>query len=232
MRNVLATSLILLLIAGTALAFAPQTVSFQGRLTDAAGTTVPDGNHTVTFRVYTQLNGGAPIWSSTRQAAVSGGVFSIVLGQVNPLAIPFDQAYFVGVQYEAEPEMTPRVPLTATPYALGVSDDAAVTALNGLTGQFNLVAGSNVSINPVGGNLVIAATGAVADNDWMVSGSNMYAIPTGNVGIGIPGPTSKLQVVGDITAGSASSAGTLRAYNADGYELALRWRLCWPGRAR
>jgi hypothetical protein len=32
------------------------------------------------------------------------------------------------------------------------------------------------------------------DNDWMVSGDDMYSIPTGNVGIGNPGPTKKLSI--------------------------------------
>jgi hypothetical protein len=32
------------------------------------------------------------------------------------------------------------------------------------------------------------------DSDWMLSGNDMYSIPTGNVGIGTPSPTSKLDV--------------------------------------
>ncbi|MEZ4387719.1 MAG: hypothetical protein R3D98_09115 [Candidatus Krumholzibacteriia bacterium] len=217
MRTVLLCGLILSLGAGLSLAFAPQTLSFQGRLTDSGGINVADGNHSVTFRVYSQLNGGAPLWTSTRQVTVNGGVFAVILGEINPLNLPFDQLYYVGVQYEAEPEMAPRVPLTATPYALAVSPSAAVTSLNGLTGPFNLVAGSNVSINPVGGNLVISATGAVADNDWTVTGSNMYAIPSGSVGIGTSSPNEKLQVVGNVLAGDGANQAFYGSYNSGGY---------------
>ena len=36
--------------------------------------------------------------------------------------------------------------------------------------------------------------GASADNDWMVSGNDMYAIPSGNVGIGTTSPAAPLDV--------------------------------------
>ncbi|MHC4601985.1 MAG: hypothetical protein ACYS6W_01500 [Planctomycetota bacterium] len=37
------------------------------------------------------------------------------------------------------------------------------------------------------------------DNDWIISGDDMYSIPTGNVGIGSTNPTAKLEVAGDMT---------------------------------
>jgi len=208
---------LVLLVASTALAFAPPATTFQGRLTDPGGGYISDGTYNVTFRIYTQSGGGAPIWSSARQVTTAGGVFSVILGLNNPLNLPFDQLYWVGVQYEAEPEMAPRVPLTATPYALGVSENAAVTSLNGLTGDFSLIGGSNVNIAPSGGNLVISATGAGADSDWTVIGVNMYAAVSGNVGIGTSSPASKLHVVGDIVAGDDPTESYLRAHNGFGY---------------
>jgi hypothetical protein len=44
----------------------------------------------------------------------------------------------------------------------------------------------------------VYAENAGADSDWMVSGDDMYAIPSGNVGIGITSPEEKLHVSGDI----------------------------------
>jgi hypothetical protein len=44
---------------------------------------------------------------------------------------------------------------------------------------------------------------ATGDFDWTISDSNMYSIPSGNVGIGTTSPSAKLEVVGDVN-GSGS----------------------------
>ena len=41
---------------------------------------------------------------------------------------------------------------------------------------------------------------AGSDNDWMVSGNDMYSIPSGNVGIGTMNPSATLDVNGTVTA--------------------------------
>ena len=41
----------------------PQMLSYQGRLTDTAGRAVPNGQYTVTFRLYDTEAGGSPFWS-------------------------------------------------------------------------------------------------------------------------------------------------------------------------
>jgi len=41
------------------------------------------------------------------------------------------------------------------------------------------------------------AQNANTDNDWMISGNNMYSIPSGNVGIGNSNPSSPLDVIGE-----------------------------------
>ncbi|MDH4241197.1 MAG: hypothetical protein OEW48_16690 [Phycisphaerae bacterium] len=45
----------------------------------------------------------------------------------------------------------------------------------------------------------IYAENAGNDNDWMISGDNMYSIPSGRVGIGTTSPSSKLHVEDDTT---------------------------------
>lgn len=52
-----------------------------------------------------------------------------------------------------------------------------------------------------------AKSNAGSDNDWMVSGNDMYSIPSGNVGIGTTNPVSKLSVNGDIRAASVYKIG-------------------------
>ena len=214
MRLVTFICLLALAAAGSALAFAPTAITFQGQVTENGGGNVPDGNHSLTFRVYNVANGGAPLYATTEGVDVMGGIFSVVL----PIGLPFDETYWIGVQYEAEAEMTPRVPFTSAPYAMNVHENAAVTSLNGNTGAVNLIAGANVSIVPSGNNFIIAATGAVTDADWNVAGPDMTAIPLGNVGIGAPVPETKLQVAGDVTVGTGTDFGYFRAYNGFGIQ--------------
>ncbi len=64
----------------------------------------------------------------------------------------------------------------------------------------------------------IYAKSAGSDNDWMLSGNDMYSIPAGNVGIGTASPMAKLDVsggvkLGDVTTCGVSNEGTLR-YNS------------------
>ncbi len=64
----------------------------------------------------------------------------------------------------------------------------------------------------------IYAANAGSDSDWMVSGNNMYSIPSGRVGIGTASPSSKLHVEDDrlgsttITIHNKNDAGTERLH--------------------
>ena len=75
-----------------------------------------------------------------------------------------------------------------------------VHSLNGLTDDLTIKGGSNVSITEVGDTLTVSATlsGSAADDDWEVVGDDMYSIVSGDVGIGIASPASRLHVDGDI----------------------------------
>jgi len=68
------------------------------------------------------------------------------------------------------------------------------------------------------GNLILWADPTnVNDNDWNVSGNNMWSIPSGNIGIGITNPEQKLHVVGnsilgDITIGNVTNKNRLQYF--------------------
>lgn len=54
---------------------------------------------------------------------------------------------------------------------------------------------------------------AAQDNDWQISDTNMYTLPSGNVGIGVTNPTSKLEVDGNIrTQGFEMNIGVSNGY--------------------
>ncbi|MEO0071135.1 MAG: hypothetical protein ABIK39_03500, partial [candidate division WOR-3 bacterium] len=58
----------------------PQMLSYQGKLTDSLGNSVPDGDYQLTFRLYTQETGGIPFWTEEQTVAVKNGLFSALLG--------------------------------------------------------------------------------------------------------------------------------------------------------
>jgi len=94
-------------------------VNFQGRLTDSTGNPVPNGNYSLTFRIYDSATGGTVKWQETQNVAVAGSVFSVLLGSVNPLeAGHFSGApRYLEVQVGSDPPMTPRQQFTSVPYA-------------------------------------------------------------------------------------------------------------------
>ena len=105
----------------TALAAGPSTMSYQGVLTDGGGNLVVDGAYSITFRIYDLSAGGVALWSEVKPAVqVTKGGFSVVLGSTAPIDLPFSVQYYLGVQVGAGPELTPRISLASSPYAMSV----------------------------------------------------------------------------------------------------------------
>lgn len=102
-------------------------ISFQGKLTNPDGTNVTDNTYSLRFRIYTDptADTGACAntckWEETQgSVSVSGGLFHVSLGSVTTLpgSVDFNgNALYLGVKVGSDAEMTPRVRLTAAPYA-------------------------------------------------------------------------------------------------------------------
>jgi len=95
----------------------PHKLNYQGYLTNAGGTPVTTPQ-TMVFKLYAVPSGGAALYTETQTVAVNAGVFDAVIGAVTPLNLAFDVPYYLGVSAGADPEMTPRQLVTASPYAL------------------------------------------------------------------------------------------------------------------
>jgi len=112
----------------------PQTLNYQGYLTDPQGTPI-DEIVTVTFSIYPDSTDMSPLWTETQTVSVTNGIFSVNLGNVMPLSLPFDTAYYLGVTVGSDSEMTPRQPLSSSPYAFRaataetVVDNAVTTTI-------------------------------------------------------------------------------------------------------
>ncbi len=120
-------------ISGTAFAqlTVPNTISYQGVLTDQNGTVFFDGTYQITVRLYSDPNGNTVVWEDTYTAPVSGGIFNLYLGDGNaplPGSETMNTRLWVGTSVNGDAEMRPLTPLSSSPYALNVPDAAITTA--------------------------------------------------------------------------------------------------------
>jgi hypothetical protein len=96
----------------------PQTINYQGLLTNNDGTAVANGNYSVTFRLYNVSADGSALWTETQSLAVSDGIFNAVLGSISLLTLPFDERYWLGISIGTGAELSPRIELTSSAYSL------------------------------------------------------------------------------------------------------------------
>lgn len=133
-------SLVCLLVATRAMAATDSTVNFQARLMTAGGGIVPDGNYNVEFKLYNASTSSGSsqgsctgdancLWTETRtganQVRVANGYLTVSLGSVSSFpAINWDQGLWLTMNIGGtsgspvwDGEMSPRLQLTAVPYA-------------------------------------------------------------------------------------------------------------------
>lgn len=105
-----------LTLASGSFAAVPQEIGYQGYLTDAGGVPV-NGSVNITFSLYTTSTGGTALWSEDQTLSIDKGIYSVSLGAVTPLNLPFDTRYYLGIKVGNDAELSPRQPLASTPYA-------------------------------------------------------------------------------------------------------------------
>lgn len=127
--------LFLCLLALSQTAFAQANLSVQGTIQKSTGATVDDGEYSLKFKLYTTETGGTPVWEETQSdVQITGGVYSVVLGTVEPLTAAFDQTYYLGVTVGTSAELTPRARLTSSPYALSLVGQSNIFPSSGAVG--------------------------------------------------------------------------------------------------
>ncbi len=114
-------ALILMLLfvfgAGVGHAAIPRLINYQGRVTDTQGTPLT-GSYSVTFRIYDAESAGNLLWEETHAGLVlDKGMFSVLLGSVTALNIPFDKSYFLEIKVGNE-VMSPRQQIASSAYAM------------------------------------------------------------------------------------------------------------------
>ena len=97
----------------------PTLIRYGGILKDAQGET----KQGVTFAIYKQQEGGAPVWLETQNVSVdAAGHYSVLLGSTATAGLPDDlfssqEQRWLGVQVQGQAEQ-PRVLLVSVPYAM------------------------------------------------------------------------------------------------------------------
>jgi hypothetical protein len=151
MKRVTAIAALLLVgFLGDGFATIPQTINFQGVLTDGGGTVMEDGTYQVTFRLYEVPSGGSHLWEETHGAVnVTKGIFNVMLGSVVSFGLAFDTQYFLGISVEGGAELEPRVYLSSNAYSLGARGlygDSNVMPADGSVGIGTLIPGDPLTV--------------------------------------------------------------------------------------
>ena len=99
----------------------PNLIRYGGTLKDAYGSPLV-ATTGVTFAIYKQQDGGAPIWLETQNITPdANGQYSVLLGNATATGVPSDlfsqeEQRWLGVQIQGQPEQA-RVLLVSVPYA-------------------------------------------------------------------------------------------------------------------
>ncbi|NIA28741.1 MAG: hypothetical protein GWP06_02365 [Actinobacteria bacterium] len=212
-RKILINFIFYVIALQTAIGQIPQTISYQGVLTDVNGNTV-NGNQNFIFKIYDDSTGGSLLWSEERASIpVSNGIFNVILGSTNPLNLPFDKPYWLGITVGQGSDLTPRIELTSSAYSLSarsVFGSSNVFPANGNVGIGRTNPGQKLQVagiiySTIGGfkfpDGTMQTSAADGSSIWNLSGNNIY-YSKGNVGIGTANPASrKLAVAGNIGLG-------------------------------
>lgn len=228
-----------------AMAATNSTINFQARLLTAAGSTVPDGQYNVEFKLYNASSSSgssqgscsgdaACLWTETRTTSnkvrVANGYLTVNLGSVTAFGstINWDQEMWLTMNIGGtgtpgwDGEMTPRLKLTAVPYAFRAGQLANTSGANQSTLGWATQSSSNSILLPnEAGTLCIQGssncgflTSATADSNYVkLQGSTPGTAQAGNLnitGTGIFGTALQAPIFDRATAG-ALQIGTTNA---------------------
>ena len=179
----------ILVFSSLAYAEVPRMINYQGKITRPSGALV-DTTTSMVFSIYADSVGGAPLWIETQASVkVEYGVFSVLLGSVNPIpATVFDgNTRYLGLKVGSDSEMTPRKAIVSVGYAyksfvadtadavrggMGTGDITAVIAGSGLSGggtqgdvtlSVNQGSGSNLDADLLDGQHATAFLSTTSD---------------------------------------------------------------------
>lgn len=197
-----------------------EAINFQGKVVNSNGTNVADSTYTFRFRIYTAATGDAATnctntctWEETKSLTTVNGIFQTELGSTTTLpgSVDFNSDnLYLGVVFNGDTEMSPRIRLTAAPYAFNADkldglDASQLVQLNPGSQQSgainisgNITSGGTVSVN----TLDAASAGAIT-----LGGTNATGITLAKNATMGSGLTLSLQGTNALNLGSTTAAG-------------------------
>ena len=131
-------------------------INFQGKVTNTDGTNVANASYTFLFCIYTVSSPSTActagsdndaVWRESKSITVTDGVFQTNLGDTTAFASLIDfntDNIYLGINFNANGQMTPLVRFTATPYAMNAGKVAGLTVTD-TTGTLTIPNAKTVS---------------------------------------------------------------------------------------
>ncbi|MGC2108868.1 MAG: tail fiber domain-containing protein [Candidatus Korobacteraceae bacterium] len=188
----------------------PNLIRYGSALKDAQGAPVVSATTGVTFAIYKQQDGGAPVWMETQNVTSdAGGNYNVVLGTTTAAGLPGDlfsqqEQRWLGIQVQGEAEQ-PRVLLVSVPYALKAHDAETL----GGKSVADFVLSNSTSSAANGSNAVPTGTSATGKSQPDKPGTKTAAASAGPTNFS--GSTTD-QIVG-VTQGSTGAGVNATAPN-------------------
>lgn len=155
-RAILMTILLLVVMScgfsNNSYAAVPHLINYQGRLTDKDGKPL-EGAYDLTFRIYDTETAGASLWNEAYTGVIiQKGVFSVILGGVKALNLPFDKQYYLEIQVGSE-VMNPRQRITSAGYAIRAEKAETAEGIVNATGGLTVETRTSDPASPATGQL-------------------------------------------------------------------------------
>ncbi|MFO0920537.1 MAG: hypothetical protein U0451_02590 [Candidatus Saccharimonadales bacterium] len=132
------------------------TLNFQGRLSNASGSIVSDGTYSIEYKLYNVSSGGTAQWTETQgTVSIRNGYFSVRLGSITsfPGTIDWSQEQWLTMNVNGDGEMTPRLKLTAVPYAFRAGQADSLTNGSGVLSASDILQKAPVTIQSLNSSI-------------------------------------------------------------------------------
>lgn len=212
----------------------PNLIRYGGTLYDPHGGPLMSSTAGVTFAIYKQQDGGAPIWMETQNVTTdNGGSYSVLLGSTTVTGLPGDlfseqEQRWLGVEVQGQPEQ-PRVLLVSVPYAfkaheaetlggMSASDFMPANSASSLAnGSSTTQSSSSTAANPSANSAIKMRVTTDGPTNFSGSTTNqIVAVTQSGTGAGLTASAASKAVVGTATATSGTAYGVEGAASGTG----------------